>query len=169
MTSYATIAEWIIGIILIFSAVGVLTARNPVYASLYFLATLIMLAALYLQLAAPFISVLQVLVYAGAILVIFMFIVILFQDAHHEIGLYKPQSKSVLLLAAGGSFITALILFGWQLIGISPTTKSLPEGYGSAQAIGKALYIDFFFPFEAVILIFLVSIIGSLYIGKKAR
>lgn len=161
--------QWILGIVLILAALGVVLARKPVIASLYFLVTLLALAALYLQLSASFIGVMQVLVYAGAILVIFMFVMILFQDAHQQISQFQAQSAPVLLFTAACAFVLVLGVLGRQLVGIASSTKPLPDGYGTVESLGKALYIDFFFPFEAVIFLFLIAIIGALYVGRKVE
>jgi len=168
MTLTTSIPEWILGFILIFSSLGIILTRNPVHASLSFLLTLLALAAFYLHLSATFIAVMQVLVYAGAILVIFMFVVVLFQDAYQQIAKFEPKSTPFLLLLAAGTFVFALIFLGKQLIGLGPA-KQLPENFGTVQALGKALYLDFFFPFEAVILLFLIALIGALYTAKKER
>lgn len=165
----ATLAQWFLGIVLVFSSLGILIAQKPVHASLSFLLTLLSLAALYLQLSAEFIAVMQVLVYAGAILVIFVFVIVLFQDAYYQIEENKPQSAPWLLFVAIGTFVLALIFLGRQLIGLPPTRGPLPEGFGTVQLIGQALYVDFFFPFEAVILLFLVALVGAFYVGKKER
>lgn len=167
MMPFVTIAQWILGCILIFASLGVVLAKKPVHASLSFLVALLMLAALYLQLSAQFIAVMQVLVYAGAILVIFMFVIVLFQDAHQQIQRFEPQSSPILLVSAAGAFVLALVFLGKQLIHLPMSTKELPEGFGTVQSIGQALYIDFFFPFEAVILLFLVAVVGALYIARK--
>lgn len=169
MTLYASIAEWIIGSILILSSLLVILVKKPVHACLSFLLTLLCLAALYLQLSAQFISVMQVLVYAGAILVIFMFVIVLFQDAYLKIQHLKAQSSPLLLFAAASSFLIVLITLGTKLSHFTTSKKALPEGYGTVESLGKALYVDFFFPFEAVILFFLVALIGALYIGKKEK
>jgi len=168
MTAFATPFDWILGIILILSSLGVILVKKPVQASLSFMLTLLTLAALYLQLSADFIAVMQVLVYAGAILVLFMFVIILFQDAHQQIALYKTRSTPFLLLVAALSFLSLLALVGNRLLSIHKSAD-LPEGFGTAEALGKSLYIDFFFPFEAVVLLFLVAIIGAVYIGKKNK
>ena len=158
-----------LGCLLVLSSIGVIIAPKPVHASLSFLLTLLTLAAIYLQLSAQFIAVMQVLVYAGAILVIFMFVIILFQDAHQQITLYKPQSRQFLLYGSGAVFLAALVFLGVHLLELTPPNNQLPQGYGTVQSLGKTLYIDFFFPFEAVILLFLVSIVGALYVGKREQ
>ena len=169
-TLFADPAQWILGTILILSSLGVLIAKKPVHASLSFLLTLLALAALYLQLSAQFIAVIQVLVYAGAILVIFMFVIVLFQDAHQQISRFPAKAAIPLLYGAAAAFLLALFLLGKQLtaLGQAPALEGLPEGYGTVQALGQALYIDYFFPFEAVTLLFLIAAIGALYIGRKA-
>lgn len=157
----------IIGLVTILSSLGVITSKKPVHSCLWFLLTLLSLASLYLQLSAPFISVMQVLVYAGAILVIFMFVIVLFQDAYLAINEYKAKSSRLWLFTGAATFITTLTLVALRFVPTS-FSKQAPSGYGSVEALGKALYIDFFFPFEAVAFLFLVAIIGALYIGKKA-
>ena len=169
MTLFATPAQWILGIFAILSSLGVILAPKPVQSSLSFLLTLLLLAALYLQLSAEFIAVMQVLVYAGAILVIFMFVIILFQDAHQQIARFKAASSPFLLSIAAIAFLLSSIFFYYFIFDLPTAGSAAPEGFGSVQSLGKVLYIDFFFPFEAVILLFLVAIIGALYIAKKER
>jgi NADH-quinone oxidoreductase subunit J len=166
--NFATLAQWLIGFVLILSSLGVILARKPVHASLCFLVTLLALAALYLQLSAQFIAVMQILVYAGAILVIFMFVIVLFQDAYQQLSKSEAKSTPLLLIAAAAAFLIMLVFLGKEFIGLSPAKEPLAADFGSVQALGKALYIDFFFPFEAVILIFLVALVGALYIGRRA-
>lgn len=165
----ATLPELIIGFILILTSLGVIMAKRPMYSSLYFLATLIMLAGLYLQLSAEFIAVMQVIVYAGAILVIFMFVIVLFQDAHEQIHKFKSQCHNGLLLLSALVFLVTLGFLGSKLIGITALNSEPPKDFGTVQSLGYALYLDFFFPFEAVILLFLVALVGALYIGRRER
>lgn len=167
MTLFAHPLQWFLGIILILSSLGVITARKPVMSSLSFLLSLIVLAAFFLQLSADFIAVMQILVYAGAILVLFMFVIVLFQDAHDQLSLYKSKSSPWLIAGGGIAFMAAFLLLMNHLRPIKGTTDTLPEDYGTVQHLGKALYVDFFFPFEAIVLLFLVAIIGAIFIGKK--
>lgn len=166
--NYSEAAQWLQGIILVLASIGVITVRRPVYSALFFMLTLFMLAGLYLQLSADFISVMQVLVYAGAILVIFMFVIVLFQDAHYQLVHFKPKSAQWFVVLAASAFSLAFIFLGQILGGSALREETLPEGFGSVENLGIALYTDYFFPFEAVILIFLVAIVGALYIAKKA-
>lgn len=167
MTAFATPVQWFLGTLLILSSLGIILTPKPIQSCLFFLLTLLALAALYLQLSAEFIAVMQVLVYAGAILVLFMFVIVLFQDAHAQLANFKPKSFSLLLLAAGSAFLVMLGLVGISLLNMSQALPEADESFGMVESLGIALYTDFFFPFEAVILLFLVAIIGSLYIGRK--
>ncbi len=159
--------QLLIGAVLILSSIGVLIAKKPVYASLSFLLTLISLAALYLQLSAQFIAVMQILVYAGAILVIFMFVIILFQDAYLKIDQTEPTASPWLIGAGVLSLLGLFGFLGYRIWNVEQSVKALPESFGTVQELGKALYLDFFFPFESVILLFLVAMIGTVYIGKR--
>ncbi len=164
---FASLSEWLIGFILILSSLGVILLKKPVHAALSFLLTLLTLAVLYLQLSAEFISTMQIIVYAGAILVIFMFVVILFQDAYIQIEKYASKSNPYLIGFTITLLIGGIAYFAKEMISLSPQTEPLKEGFGTVQSLGHTLYIDYFFPFEAVILLFLIALVGALYIGRK--
>lgn len=159
----------LICIALILASIGVITFPKPVHASLSFLLTLLLLSTLYFLLSAQFIGAMQVLVYAGAILVIFMYVIVLFQDAYQNIAKFKSQSSPLLLITAGSALLLSLLAFATRLTSLPRATPTAPQGFGDVETLGKALYLDFFFPFEAVILIFLIAIVGVLYIGKRSE
>lgn len=169
MAFFSNPLQWILGIILICSSLGVILTNKPVRASLAFLMTLLALAAFYLQLSAEFIGVMQILVYAGAILVIFMYVIVLFQDAHLQISKTEPQSSPLLLGIACITLLAILFAIGKQFLGLPALNNTLPDHFGTVQDLGKVLYLNFFFPFEAVILLFLIALVGALYIGKKEK
>lgn len=159
--------EVILGAVLIFSSLGVILAKKPVHSCLYFFLTLLTLATTYLQLSAEFIGVMQILIYAGAILVIFMFVMVLFQDAHAKISITSGKSAKLLLTFAALSFLLATSIFAYMIKGLSSASSHPSEGFGTVQALGQLLYVDFFFPFEAILLLFLIAPIGAFYIAKK--
>lgn len=169
MFPQATLTQWILGIMLIFSAIGVVSLRRPMAASLSFLFSLVLLASFYLQLSSEFIAMMQILVYAGAILVIFVFVIVLFQDAHQQIDKVKANSSLGFIAFSGSIFFIMMALFLGSVVPINQIKSSLPERFGSAEGLGEALYLDFFFPFEAVILLFLVAIVGALFIAKREK
>ncbi len=119
----ANAVQWILGAILILSSLGVVFARKPVYAALSFLMTLFTLSVLYLQIACAVYCCHAILVYAGAILVIFMYVIILFQDAYQHIKHHKMRSSPILLILAGASFFCALVLLGKHFIDLPKAQK----------------------------------------------
>jgi NADH-quinone oxidoreductase subunit J len=147
MELFAYPAQLILGCILLLASLGIILVEKPIHASLCFLLTLLCLAAIYLQLSAQFIAVMQVLVYAGAILVIFVFVIILFQDAHRQISQFAALSAPSLLLFAGTCFIIVMLSLGNLLFSKKSSTPILPVGFGTVESLGKTLYIDFFFSF----------------------
>lgn len=154
-------------VLLLLSAVAVLLVKKPVHASLCFLVTLLSLAGLYIELAAPFLAVIQILIYAGAILVLFMFVIILFQDAYPEILKYPPGSSKVLLGVALVALLAVGSLAAVQWHGAYLLKEGSVGDFASVQVLGEVLYKAFFFPFEAVIFLFLSALIGSLYMAKR--
>lgn len=164
-----SILNWILGTILILSSLGVIFAKKPVYSSLFFLLTLLTQAGLFMELSAQFIAVMQILVYAGAILVIFMFVIVLFQDAYQQIDKYDPESSKPLLIVSAVAFIVVMCFVASNLISLPAPKEILPANYGTVQSLGRELYVDFFFPFEAVTLLFIVALIGALYTGKRSQ
>ena len=143
----ATLPEWIIGIVLIFSSLGVILLRNPVHASLSFLLTLLALAAFYLHFSATFIAVMQVLVYAGAILVIFMFVIVLFQDAYQQIAKFEPKSTPFLLLLAAGAFVFSLIFLGKEFVDLKSSEEGPARKFWYCRGFGKGFISGFLFSF----------------------
>lgn len=158
--------QMIISFFLLLSAFGIVLCKRPLYSALFFLATLLELGVLYLTLSAEFIAVMQILVYAGAILVIFVFVIVLFQDAHAQIEKFSPRVSRSLCLIAFSCFAISLVYLISHLHG-TVHTQELFQGFGQVSSIGESLYTMFFFPFEATLVLFLVAIIGAIYLAKK--
>jgi NADH-quinone oxidoreductase subunit J len=157
------------------SALGVILARHPVYAVLGLVAALCALSGLFLLLGAVFVAMIQILIYAGAILVLFLFVVMLLDLAPER--LFQIRANILRFTA------TLLSLFFlWQLLGVTgafaPAAKhaapliGLPASLGSAQAgttqaIGSVLFTTYALPFEVASLLLLVGIIGAVVLAKK--
>lgn len=169
MFNLELIMDYVFAFLLVLSSLAVLLVRKPVHAALCFLATLLTLASLYMRLNAPFIATMQLMVYAGAILVIFMFVVVLFQDAHEKIDLTKDKIKPYLLIAAGVGLMLLFINIGQELHLNSSLNENSLSNFGTVASIGRVLYLNFFLPFEISLLVFLIALIGAVYIAKKNR
>lgn len=149
-------------------SVLVITRRNPVHSVLLMLVMFFHIAALYLFLNAEFMAAIQIIVYAGAILVLFLFVVLLL-NLKEEVA----DRRYIGLWPLG------LLLAGGIMVSMFAAMKSLvpgPQGkYGvdyiaresHVAAVGKVLYTEYLFPFEVASLILLVAIIGAIVLAKK--
>jgi NADH-quinone oxidoreductase subunit J len=142
-----------------------LNVRNAVAGALSLVGTMVALGAIYVLLEAYLIGVLQILVYAGAIVVLFLFVVMLLnlrQDA------FSPERlRGVKLLAVG---IGALV--GVQLLELLPRAlapaAALPEGFGGYRAVGAALFTDWVLAFELTSLLLLAAMVGAVILAKRS-
>ena len=148
------------------SALGVILARNPVYAVLSLVSTLFGLSGLFVLLGAFFVAVVQVVIYAGAILVLFLFVVMLLDISPENLPKVKIGTLSI-----GGILLG--LLFLRQMTGVVLTSHSLPGADAHAQvsgttaAVGRLLFTTYALPFEVASLLLLVGIIGAVVLAKK--
>lgn len=165
------IAFWMLGAIVIVSAVWTITAKKPVYSVVALLANFAALAILYVTLSAEFLAVMQIIVYSGAILVLFVFVIALLSSgvAPFSIG---PNAMPKALIPAIAIVLAALGFLVYATAGVTAvpagsvhTTSSVgPVGtagvFGSVADFGKALFTVQLLPFEVTALILMVAVIG---------
>ncbi len=166
--SLEQIFELVVGAAAVASAITMVLSRNMVMSVLSMILNFICLAILYLTLNAQFIAVLQILVYAGGIMVLFLFVIMLLniRDTQHSAG--KSKFNALLAIAIGVGFLTEMIIL--IVSSASRKASSLPESaarLGTVESIGKALYTSYLLPFEAVSFLLLAAIIGALILAKK--
>jgi len=147
----------------------VVTRRNPVHSVLWMLVLFIHIAALYLFLNAEFIAAIQIIIYAGAILVLFLFVIMLLNLRKEETE--KRFQKQWLY---GIAISAVLVIFLVSVVGNftvvpppGPYTAEVIKSEGHLMTIGKVLYSEFLLPFEIASLILLVAIIGAVVLAKK--
>jgi NADH-quinone oxidoreductase subunit J len=161
---FYTLAALILGF-----GVLVITAKNTVHSILFLVADFLFIAGLYATLRAPFLSVIQVVVYAGGIVVMYLFVVMLVNlkrppEAHKD-----RRRRGRLGVAFGamlGAEIVAISLY-WFVspVRIAPTAP--PLGSDNVQVIGMALYRDFLIPFELASMLLLVAMIGAIVLARR--
>jgi len=163
-----TITQWLFGIISFLSimfALMVVFTRNPINSVLYLVLTFFCIAAHYLVLNAQFLAVVHIAVYAGAIMVLFLFVIMLMnlnQDS-------EPQKTMVSKLIAGiigGLLLVVLVgvLKGTEQIQLSQSGHS---EIGLVKNLGRVLFREYLFPFEIVSILLLSALVGAIMIGKK--
>lgn len=155
---------WILAVISILSAIGVVVAKNPVHSVLLLIVTFFTIAGLYILLNAQFLAVVHIIVYAGAIMVLFLFVIMLMNlNASGE-----PQKNNLVKFAgviAGGLLLIVLVA-ALKKAGTGMLTPG-SNNIGLIQNLGQALFKDFVLPFEVSSILFLSAMIGAIVIGKK--
>jgi NADH-quinone oxidoreductase subunit J len=165
-----TILFLITAVVILASAVMVVSSRNLVHAALWLVSTLFGVAVLYALLNAGFIAVVQVVIYIGAIAILFIFAVMLTRKElrDHGPGLNKNWWASALIsiLTFGG---LAFLLSSWS--GFSQTSADLPSGFDAVGALGDALISPdaFVLPFEVASVLLVAALVGAVYIAFNPR
>lgn len=149
------------------SSVLVVALRNPIYSALSLLIMFFHVAGLYVTLHAEFLAAVQVIVYAGAILVLYLFVVMLLNlkqdDRYHRQWPAAAAVGSILALEA-----VMLTLVKGQPLADGPVgPEPVSEGLGNTEALGDVLYSTYLFPFEVASLLLLVAMIGAIMLAKK--
>jgi NADH-quinone oxidoreductase subunit J len=155
---------WILAAMVAFFAVFTITRKNPVTAVMSLVATFFGLAAMYATLSAHFLAVLQVLVYAGAITVLFIFVVMILN--REEVTPLSFRPLRVLGVLAG---VYLFIKFADVVVVGLPKdfTTTLSPDFGTVAAVGDLLFRDFLYPFEAISILLLVAIVGGVVISRS--
>ncbi len=149
----------------VLSAIAVVTRRNPVHSALALIFTLLSLAGLYLMLYAPFVAGVQIILYAGGIMVLFLFVIMLvsIQKSQREEQFNKQWHVGILAaLLLGALFLFVYFKAGALFHGMA----SLPETQNTQQ-VATLLYRDYLLPFEIASLLLLVAIVGAVVMAKK--
>ena len=164
-----TVFFWIFAVATVLFAGNVVLRRNPAHAAMSLVASFFFLAGLYVLLAAHLIAILQVMVYAGAVMVLFVFVIMLLNLKEEELGHERITAWKII----GGLSIvisTGLIAF-FALGNAYPTgflrdmARSQPT-FGSVKGVGQALYIASVLPFEVTSLLLTVAIVGAVVVAK---
>jgi NADH-quinone oxidoreductase subunit J len=167
-----SIVFWIAAVSAVLSGLGVVTARSAIYSALSLIVTLAQLAILYLLLNAQFIAAAQVLIYAGAVMVLFLFVITLLgvQD-YPFFGQHLPLQRPLSVIL-GGLLLFGVVFFVAQsphsLTG-TPGQFNAQLAQGNVKAFGTQLFTGFVFPFEATTLILVVAMIGAVALGRRGR
>jgi NADH-quinone oxidoreductase subunit J len=161
--------DWVIFVpaatLAITGGIALVAARQPVHSAIALLVVLVALAVTYLVLAAQFIAALQVIIYAGAIVVLFLFVIMLLQARSPEGPATKlPRQRGAALVFA--ALYLAILLSA--VLAAAGTLSPPPDRFGTAQAVGEALFTTYLLPFELASVILLVGIVAAAVLGRRA-
>ncbi len=161
------VAFWVFAIPLVVTAGGVIVAKNPVYAAMNLVAAFFFMAGLYVLLTAHLIAFMQILVYAGAVMVLFLFVIMLLSigDEH----LMKERTRVVQLFGVLGAVCLAAVL-GAAIAQVGQRVADparVDATFGTVKAVGNMLFTEYLLPFEATSVLLLVAIVGAVVVAKE--
>jgi NADH-quinone oxidoreductase subunit J len=146
------------------AAINVLVQRHVLYSALSLILMLTAVSVLFVLLRADFIAVIQVIVYAGAIMVLFTFVIMLLNLPADEDGADRLRWLKFIGIPLGLFFLLMVVATLWNIEPLRPAQAQL---VGSPQAIGKSLFSDYLLPFEVTSLLILIALVGAVVFAKK--
>ena len=160
------IAFYLLAAVSLCAASGVVVLRNPVHCALSLVLSLLSIAVCYVVLEAHLVAVLQIIVYAGAVMVLFLFVIMLLNlqpDSDESSNLVTK----FLAAASASAFavLTILVLRDWAAL--APEPAVLGEGFGTTRELSRVLFTDYLVAFELTSLLLLVAVVGAVVIARR--
>src|SRR6476620_10385925 len=148
----------------------VIAQRNPIHSVLLLIASFGALSGLYVLLDAPFVAVIQIIVYAGAIMVLFLFVVMLLNAPHEETD-YDARAHPLLrpgpMIFGGVLAVVFMVELAWALARSAPRSTFSNAPITSVAAIGRTLFTDYAFQFEVTSVLILVAMVGAVVMARR--
>jgi len=155
--------------VLLFAALRVITARNPVHAALYLVLAFFTAAAVWLLLRAEFLAIALVLVYVGAVMVLFLFVVMML-DINLERLREGYWRNLPLAVVVGGVMAAEMVaVLAQRYFGAAAGTRAVPAGHSNTRELGRVLYTQYVYAFEIAAVILLVAIIAAIALTLRRR
>ena len=168
---FKTFVFYFLAVIMVFAALRVITARNPVHAALFLVLTFFNAGGLWLLLQAEFLAITLVMVYVGAVMVLFLFVVMMLDidlDRLREgFWSYLPVGALVGILM----LVEMVMVLGGSYFGLEamPAPPAAAETYSNTREIGRVLYTDYVYPFELASLVLLVAMVAAVALTLRKR
>ncbi|MGD0852572.1 MAG: NADH-quinone oxidoreductase subunit J [Acidimicrobiales bacterium] len=160
-------------LLIIVGAIGVIAVKNPVHAALCLIMTLIGVAVAFVAQSADFLAAVQIIVYAGAIVVLFLFVIMFLGVDRREHIHFEPLVGQRAFAALGvaitvGGLIALMARAHWVSGAASVTTK-LASGNGNVRALGTAVFTTYLFAFEATAALLIIAVVGAVLLARRER
>jgi NADH-quinone oxidoreductase subunit J len=166
---FETVVFYIFAAILLFAALRVITARNPVHAALFLVLAFFTGAAIWLLLRAEFLAIALVLVYVGAVMVLFLFVVMMLdinlEQLREGFWLYLPLAGVIGVLMA----LEMGLLLASRYAGFTGHPVAPPPGVGNTRMLGRLIYTDYVYAFEIAAVVLLVAIVAAIALTLRRR
>jgi NADH-quinone oxidoreductase subunit J len=161
LTEYAF---WLLSFIAVFSGIAVIISKNPVYSVLYLIMTFFSIAGHYFLMNAQFLAAVHIIVYAGAIMVLFLYVIMMLNLNNMET---EKRHNIIKLLAVSAAGLLLLVLSGAVQKADEIAVSGKVGAAGMVENLGIALYRNYLLPFELASVLFLAAMVGAVYLSKK--
>lgn len=155
---------FILALLAVTGAIGMISLMQPMFSAISFVVALLALAGIYALLGSSFLFAIQIVIYAGAIVSLILFIIMFLNIKPQNIP--KEPSKNKFLMLSS----IAVLPFSYLLISMLeylPKAEVVPEVFGDIKSVGLALFNDYLLPFEAISILLLISLIGAIILAQK--
>ena len=161
-------------LLILVGAIGVISVKNPVHAALCLIMTLIGVAVAFIAQSADFLAAVQIIVYAGAIVVLFLFVIMFLGVDRREHIHFEPLVGQRAFAAVGvaitiGGLITLMARSHWVSGASSVTTKLTKVGSGNVKELGTAVFTTYLFAFEATAALLIIAVVGAVLLARREQ
>jgi NADH-quinone oxidoreductase subunit J len=161
-------------LLILVGAIGVISVKNPVHAALCLIMTLIGVAVAFIAQSADFLAAVQIIVYAGAIVVLFLFVIMFLGVDRREHIHFEPLVGQRAFAAVGvaitiGGLITLMARSHWVSGASSVTTKLSKVGSGNVKELGTAVFTTYLFAFEATAALLIIAVVGAVLLARREQ
>jgi NADH-quinone oxidoreductase subunit J len=159
----ATFTFIVVALVAVGSALGLVIKKNPIHGALFLVVNLGCVAVFYLMLGAEFLAAAQVIVYAGAIMVLFVFAIMVLIPGKEETGPDPRRLTRLLVLPVGALFFVELVV----ILTARPRVPPSGLGGGGVESLGQLLFTDYLFPFELTSVLLLAAMVGVIVLARR--
>jgi NADH-quinone oxidoreductase subunit J len=152
-------------------AFGVILARNPVHNALFLLVTLVTMAVFFLQQHAHLVAIIQIVVYASAIVVLFLFVITLLGvDEHESLHDPRPFHRPAAIVLGALLVVQVVVLAGRHWVTGAPATRGALDDprSGNVEALARSLFTDFLWPFELTAALLVIAVVGGVVLARRS-
>ncbi len=161
---------WVFAALSVFSAIRVVTARNPVHSALFLVLTFFTMAGIWMLLRAEFLAITLVLVYVGAVMVLFLFVVMMLDINLDQMRQGFWRNLPVALFVGVAIVLELAIVLAYTFSGVAgEAAPALPADYSNTRVLGSLIYTDYVYPFEIASVLLLVAMIAAIALTLRKR
>ena len=164
-----TVVFYVFAAVLLFAALRVITARNPVHAALYLVLAFFTAAGIWLLLRAEFLAITLLLVYVGAVMVLFLFVVMMLDVDLERLREGFWKNLPVAVVVGGIMALEMVAVLAQRYFGAATSTRVVPPGYSNTRELGRVLYTQYVYAFEIAAVILLVAIVAAIALTLRRR